>query len=148
MKRLSRRQRRALAALGQDLLAQDPELAAQLNRPPVLRRQVWAARLSSLMLVAGVVMLASGILFGGVAVGGIGATLLLSCWMPPKIAAPDTQWPARNQLVLASAGKRPARHTRSATLQQRRRGSPTTVTAPETTLGAVANGPYLPYVER
>lgn len=91
MRRLSRRQRRALAALGHDLLAQDPELARQLSRPPVLRRQVWAARLSSVMLVAGVVLLASGILFGGVAVGGIGATLLLSWWMPPRIVAPDTK---------------------------------------------------------
>ncbi|WP_298795847.1 DUF3040 domain-containing protein [uncultured Pseudonocardia sp.] len=90
VRRLSRRQRRELDALGRQLVAEDPELAQQLSRPPLPRREVWAARLGSVMLVSGVVGLASGILFGLVAVGAIGATLLLSCWMPVRIVTPDT----------------------------------------------------------
>jgi len=86
---LNRRQRRVLAALGQQLLEQDPELAEQLSRPPLPARQVWAARVGSAMLVLGVVLLASGFLFAATGVGTLGAVLLLTWWMPVRIVAPE-----------------------------------------------------------
>jgi hypothetical protein len=88
VKHMSRRQRRDLEALGRSLAAQDPDLAAQLSVPRVLRREVWASRLGAVMLVAGVVLLACGFLFAATGLGSVGAILLLTFWMPPRIVAP------------------------------------------------------------
>ena len=87
--RLTRRERRELDGLGRLLATQDPSLAEKLNGPAVGRRQLWAARVGSVMLVLGVVMLAAGFLFDASGVGVVGAVLLLTCWMPARIAAPD-----------------------------------------------------------
>lgn len=89
MKRLNRGQRRELAALARQLVEQDPKLAEQLTSPPAPRREVWATRLGSLMLVAGVVLFSCGILVASAAMGALGAALLLSWWMPHRIVAPD-----------------------------------------------------------
>ena len=93
MRRLDRRRRRALAQLAQQLVEQDPELARRLTSPPVPRREVWAARLGSVMLVAGVVLFSCGIAFGSAGSGALGAALLLSWWMPPRIVAPEGRTP-------------------------------------------------------
>jgi membrane-bound ClpP family serine protease len=87
MKGLSRRQRRELATLGQQLADQDPALAEQLSRPAMTSGQ-WAARAGSVMLLVGVLLLALGILVGASGMGAIGAALLLACWMPSRLAAP------------------------------------------------------------
>ncbi len=87
--RLTRRERRELDALGRLLATQDPSLAEKLSGPAVRRRAVWAARLGSVMLVFGVVMLAAGLFFDSRGVGVLGAVLLLTCWMPARIAAAD-----------------------------------------------------------
>jgi len=85
--RLTRRERRELDALGRLLAGQDPSLAEKLSGPAVRRREVWATRLGSVMLVLGVVLLAAAFLFDTRGIGLIGAVLLLTCWMPARIAA-------------------------------------------------------------
>lgn len=92
-RRLTRHERRELDGLARLLADEDPSLAAGLRGPAVRRRDVWAARVGSVMLVLGVVMLASGFLFGTLGVGVLGVVLLLTCWMPARIAATE---PATN----------------------------------------------------
>jgi len=91
---LSRRERRDLNELGRRLAAQDPSLAEQLSGPAPRRRDVWASRIGSVMMVLGLVMPASGFLFDSSGVGAFGVVMLLTCWMPARIAeSPDPASP-------------------------------------------------------
>ncbi|WP_226353618.1 DUF3040 domain-containing protein [Pseudonocardia sp. ICBG601] len=89
MARLSRRERRALVALGEQLVASDPALARELSGPVESRATRWAARLGTAMFLLGVVLLAAGLLAGWAGAGAVGAVLLITCWMPARVVAPE-----------------------------------------------------------
>ena len=86
--RLTRRQRRDLAALGKQLARDDPDLAAQLSRPAgsTFRTRPAGTRVGVLvgrvLLVFGLVMVTYGVVLSVQAATMIGAVALLLCWIP------------------------------------------------------------------
>ncbi|WP_226353619.1 DUF3040 domain-containing protein [Pseudonocardia sp. ICBG601] len=86
---LSRRERRALVALGEQLGASDPVLARELSLPAEPGSVRWATRLGAAMFLLGVVLLTIGLLVADAGAGAVGALLLITCWMPPRIVAPE-----------------------------------------------------------
>lgn len=89
MSRLTRRQRRALHALGRDLQREDPELAAQLSHSPEPPRVRWARNIATTMALLGVLLVTVGLVAASAGTAAMGSLLLITCWMPPRIAASD-----------------------------------------------------------
>ena len=86
---LTRRQRQALAALGEQLAREDPELAAQLSRPARrldFSNTTWSdpdrRADRSVLLVLGLGMVAYGVVLSVQTATTIGAVALLMCWIP------------------------------------------------------------------
>jgi hypothetical protein len=85
---LTRRQRRELAALGEQLGREDPDLAAQLSRPAgsTFRLRCGRTHIGVLtgraLLVLGLVMVAYGVVLSVPAVTMVGAIALMIFWIP------------------------------------------------------------------
>lgn len=90
MKGLSRRERHELAALGKQLPDEDPELAELLKGPPPPPHAARAARMGSVWLTAGVVMLLYGILLSTPVICAFGGLLLMSWWVPSRLSGSGT----------------------------------------------------------
>ncbi|MCE0764390.1 DUF3040 domain-containing protein [Pseudonocardia kujensis] len=86
--RLTRRQRRDLTALGQQLAREDPDLAAQLSQPaepaprPRRRHSHAGVLIGQVLFVLGLLMIVWGALTSTPAAITIGVIVLLACWVP------------------------------------------------------------------
>ncbi|WP_433506965.1 DUF3040 domain-containing protein [Pseudonocardia halophobica] len=86
--RLTRRQRRELAALAEQLAHEDPDLAAQLSRPagPARRSPPGRTRVGVLigqvLFVLGLLALTWGVLMSAPTATTVGTLGLLVCWVP------------------------------------------------------------------
>ena len=81
--KLTRRQRRELAALGQQLVQDDPGLAEQLSRPGLRRARTHAGVvIGRVMFVLGLLMVLGGDLLSASTAVTLGAIVLLTSWVP------------------------------------------------------------------
>ncbi|MCW2719708.1 MAG: hypothetical protein JWR81_3530 [Pseudonocardia sp.] len=89
--RMTRRQRRQLAALGQQLAQENPELAAQLSQPVRPPRPATRAAGSSsplgvvigqVLFVLGLLLVIGGALLSAPTAITLGVIVLLTCWVP------------------------------------------------------------------
>ncbi len=82
---LTFRQRRRLAALGRQLAAEDPALAAALSRPELRTRAPIEERISWAMFWTGVSLLLVGFLLAASLFVAVALLPLATFWMPLKV---------------------------------------------------------------
>jgi hypothetical protein len=78
---LSRRERRALTAIGRAVAAEDPGLASLLQGPVVIDDR-GDRRVAAGVLTLGLLTMVGGALFLALSVVFVGVLLLIVCWVP------------------------------------------------------------------
>lgn len=87
--RLTRRQRRDLAALERQLAAESPELAVELSAPAGRARPGWGPRTSWALAWSALVLFLVGVLLSTSTLIGVAVTILMTCWLPAHLAPGD-----------------------------------------------------------
>ncbi|MFC4948446.1 DUF3040 domain-containing protein [Pseudonocardia sp. GCM10023141] len=87
---LTRRQRRELAALGQQLAVEDPELAQELRKPNPARLRQQGARITLRLLWSGFALFLLAAVLDVQSLVLIACTVVLLCWLPAHLLSANS----------------------------------------------------------